>query len=449
MLLPGINVGIILLVIATSCLGSWPNFFSAVPHGLRPELPLFNFTWTGLVVALLISLMFGTTGFDIPDFFDNLDGLKSHPLLIIYALLAGACLSIGNMLYLQGMNATGQTTAAPVASGVSLVIGLGLVYSISGISNRVDLILYYLFPGLAIIIAAVVCAIMAQIAKVNHQRAKLLREEFGGASPLDMTGTSDHGMSSDEIPMQSMNLGSNRDQGTENSSDGSSLTNGGGTANHVNLESAMRSSENVDLSFVPREHELFPENVEPANAASELLMRFLPGPRAQRSQTHAFLVCILGGIVMGLWRVFLNLALEPGYLTPYSSNFLIFCGATIGYLLIGPLLLYKPFTGRKASISDYSRLMDKVQHWQSIVSGFLFAFGICLTFISEQGTGYGVCFLISNLAPLIVSGWGILYWKEFDGAPKNAKIWLGWMFVCYAAGLLIVMLSHFSALSVV
>lgn len=446
MLLPGANVGFILLIAATSCLGSWPNFFRALPYGVRPELPLFNFTWTSLAVALVISLMFGTTGFDIPDFFDNMDGLSSYPLLIIYALLAGACLAIGNLLYLQGMHATGQTTAAPVVSGVSLLVGLTLIYSINAIKNRVDLLLYYLFPGLLFIAGAVACAIIAQIIKINHQRAYLLRQEFGGPSH-DMSGASDMHLSADEIPMQTLNLSSGETSGTGNTSAQSSMANGSGLKNSVNLEAALQASEQVDLSFVPRKQDRLPENEETSNPASELLMRYLPGPRAQRSQIHALMICVLAGAVMGIWRVFANLALAPGYLTPYSSNFLFFCGATIGYFIAGPFLLYKPFTGRKGTIYDYSRTMDKAQHWQAIVSGFLFAFGICLVFISEQGTGYAVCFMFSNLAPLIVSVWGILFWKEFDDTPKKAKIWLGAMFGSYFVGLLIVMLSHISSLS--
>lgn len=448
MLLPGANVGFIILIVATSCLGSWPNFFRAFPHGVRPELPFFDFTWTGLGVALLLALMFGTTGFDIPDFFDNMEGLKAAPLLIVYALLAGACLAVGNMLYLQGMQVTGQTTAAPISSGFSLIIGLGLVYSISSISNRYDLLLHYLFPGLVFISVGIVCAAVAQVLKINHQRAKLRRED-NSVDRIDMSGTTDIHLSNDEIPLQALQLPSDGSQHAPSQSESANGNNGSSLTDSIALEAAVHANEQVDLSFVPRNHEMFPEYDEPANPATGLMMRFLPGPRAQRSQIHAFFVCAVGGAIMGVWRVFSNLALEPGYLTPYSANFLFFSGAALGFLIAGPLLLLKPFTGRKGTLSDYSRLMGKAQHWQAIVSGFLFTFGVCLMFISEQGTGYAVCFLFSNLAPLVVSVWGIIYWKEFDDTPRQSKIWLGWMFASYTIGLVIIMLSHFPVLSLV
>lgn len=450
MLLPGPDVGFIILIVATGCLGSWPNFFRAFPLGVRPELPFFDFTWTGLVVALVLALMFGNTGFDIPDFFDNMAGLRSGPLLVIFSLLAGACLAIGNMLYLQGMNVTGQTTAAPVAHGISLLIGLGLIYSISGITNRVDLLRHYLFPGLLLIAIGVVCAAAAQVIKTNYQRAKLRREEEGAS--VDMSGAFESHTSSDEVQMQSLALPSDRATTTTTSSAMENGTNSSAPqtqpANTVELES-IDMTRSIDLSFVPRRVSDFPDQFEPDNVASQLLMRVLPGTRAQRSQIHAFFICAIGGLVMGMWRVFSNLALESRYMTPYSANFLFFSGAALGYLIAGPLLLLRPFTGRRGSIYDYQRLMGKAQHWQAIVSGFLFTFGVCLMFISEHGTGYAVCFMFSHLSPLVVSIWGIVYWREFEDTPRESKYWLAGMFASYILGLFIILLSHFPVLSLV
>jgi glucose uptake protein GlcU len=425
MLLPGVDVGFIILLIATTCLGSWPNFFRAFPYTVRPELPFFDFTWTGLLVSLALALMFGNTGFEIPDFFDNLHGLKAAPSLIIFSLLAGACLAVGNMFYLQGMNVTGQTTAAPVSNGISLIIGLGLIYSFKGIQSRTDLLLHYLFPGLLLIAAAVVCAAAAQVLKVNYLRSKLRREE------PSLTSSDGLHHSSEDVPLQP-------------------LSNSPGETGHQtqSLETIMNGN-GVDLSFVVRREDILPEDDDPGNVASELVMKMLPGPKAQRSQIHAFFVCAIGGALLGAWRVFSNLALQPQYLTPYSANFLFFSGAAIGYLIVGPILLKKPFTGRSGSLADYNTLMGKAQHWQAIVSGFLFTFGVCLMFIAEQGTGYAVCFVFSQASPLLVSVWGIVYWKEFEDTPRQSKIWLAWMFATYFAGLIVVLLSHFPVLSLV
>lgn len=420
MLLPGADVGFLVLLVATACLGSWPNFFRAFPHGLRPEYPFFNFTWTGLVVAFALALMFGNTGFEIPDFLTNMQGLKDAPLLILWSLLAGACLAIGNMLYLQGMNVTGQTTAAPVSNGISLVIGLGLIYSFKSIQSRTDLLLHYLFPGLLFISVSVVCAAVAQVLKINHQRAKARRAGQDGPNGLHI----------DEIPLQPSTVIPIE------------------PAAPSPLEPALRDTPVPNLMLVP-ETEMLPEDEEPANVATEIMMKVLPGPKAQRSQIHAFFVCAIGGVVLGAWRVFSNLALQPSYLTPYSANFLFFSGSAIGYLIAGPILIIRPFTGKRGNLMDYTRLMEKPQHWQAIVSGFLFTFGVCLMFIAEQGTGYAVTFIFSQAAPLLVSLWGIVYWREFEDTPHPSKIWLGWMFATYAVGLFIILLSHFPVLSLI
>jgi glucose uptake protein GlcU len=429
MLLPGADVGFIILMVATSCLGSWPNFFRSFPYGVRPELPFFDFTWTGSAVALTLALMFGNTGFEIPDFFDNMRDLKQAPVLILWSLLAGACLAIGNMFYLQGMHVTGQTTAAPVSNGISLVVGLGLIYSFKGIQSRTDLLLHYLFPGLFLISASVVCAAGAQIAKINHHRASLRRQD----SSLSMSGMLHH--SSDDFGVPSS----------------LSPSNGIEMVSSAEIDRVVQTDlAPPDLLLVPRgADEFFPEDEEPTNVASELIMKALPGPKAQRSQIHAFFVCAIGGALLGCWRVFSNLALQPQYLTPYSANFLFFSGATLGYLIAGPLLLKKPFTGRPGSVTDYHGMMGKPEHWKAIVSGFLFTFGVCLMFIAEQGTGYAVCFIFSQASPLLVALWGIVYWREFYNTPKVCKIWLGWMFATYLGGLFIILLSHFPVLSLV
>ena len=498
MLLPGADVGFLVLLVATACLGSWPNFFRAFPHGLRPEYPFFDFTWSGLFVGLALALMFGSTGFEIPDFLTNMQGLKDAPLLILWSLLAGASLAIGNMLYLQGMNVTGQTTAAPVSNGISLIVGLGLIYSFKAIQQRTNLLLTYLFPGLIFIAAAVVCAAVAQVLKVNHQRAKQRRQKqqqqqqqqqgqqqqhhqqqgqpppqqqttlSNGPSPTTSSSSPNglhHSMDDVQIPLQlssSSSLitpittspidGSVFGSGANSNSGTSTTPNTTATSDNVTTNNdehpLLRDTPMPDLSLVPYT-EMLPEDEEPANVATEIMMKVLPGPKAQRSQIHAFFVCAVGGAVLGAWRVFSNLALQPEYLTPYSANFLFFSGSAIGYLIVGPLLIIRPFTGKRGNLTEYSTRMEKAQHWQAIVSGFLFTFGVCLMFIAEQGTGYAMSFIFSQSAPLIVSLWGIVYWREFEDTPHQSKIWLGWMFATYAVGLLIILLSHFPVLSLI
>jgi glucose uptake protein GlcU len=360
--------------------------------------------------------MFGNTGFEIPDFFDNMAALKATPTLIVFSLLAGACLAVGAMLYLQGMNVTGQTTAAPVWNGISLVIGLGLIYSFKSIQSRNDLLLHYLFPGLLCISASVVCAAAAQVVKINHQREQSKRES---------TVSSLHQSSEELGPM------------------------GANNETHASAELDVNTTALPNLSFMANPESNYPEDDEPANVASELIMKILPGPKAQRSQIHAFFIIAVGGAILGVWRVFYNLALQPGYLTPYSANFLLFSGATLGYLIAGPILIIRPFTGRRGHLMDYKNLMGKAQHWQAIVSGFLFSFGVCLMFIAETGTGYALSFTFSQIAPLLVSLWGIVYWKEFADTPRTCKMWLGWMFATYILGIVIILLSHFPVLSLV
>jgi hypothetical protein len=39
---------------------------------------------------------------------------------------------------------------------------------------------------------------------------------------------------------------------------------------------------------------------------------------------------------------------------------------------------------------------------------------------------------------MVAALWGVLAWKEFDGAPGKAKVYLALMFVFYSLGILLV-----------
>ena len=43
-----------------------------------------------------------------------------------------------------------------------------------------------------------------------------------------------------------------------------------------------------------------------------------------------------------------------------------------------------------------------------------------------------------RLAPMVAALWGVLAWKEFEGAPRKAKMYLALMFVFYCLGILLV-----------
>jgi glucose uptake protein len=49
-----------------------------------------------------------------------------------------------------------------------------------------------------------------------------------------------------------------------------------------------------------------------------------------------------------------------------------------------------------------------------------------------------ISYAIGQSAPMVAALWGVLAWKEFEGAGSRAKLYLGLMFVCYGLAILLV-----------
>jgi glucose uptake protein len=67
--------------------------------------------------------------------------------------------------------------------------------------------------------------------------------------------------------------------------------------------------------------------------------------------------------------------------------------------------------------------------------GVAWGIGGCFNFIAAGFVGVPISYAIGQSAPLIAASWGVLVWREFQGAPRRAWISLGWMFVCYIAAI--------------
>ncbi|MGC1476747.1 MAG: AcrB/AcrD/AcrF family protein, partial [Terriglobales bacterium] len=58
--------------------------------------------------------------------------------------------------------------------------------------------------------------------------------------------------------------------------------------------------------------------------------------------------------------------------------------------------------------------------------------------VAGKATGFAISYAIGQSAPMVAALWGVLAWKEFEGAPGKAKTYLALMFVFYCLGILLV-----------
>ena len=60
------------------------------------------------------------------------------------------------------------------------------------------------------------------------------------------------------------------------------------------------------------------------------------------------------------------------------------------------------------------------------------------TEMAANFTGVAISYAIGQSAPMVAALWGVLAWKEFQGANRQAKAFLAFMFLFYILAILLV-----------
>jgi glucose uptake protein len=149
-------------------------------------------------------------------------------------------------------------------------------------------------------------------------------------------------------------------------------------------------------------------------------------------------VCIVSGVLMGLWAPFVARAMTKGNtLGPYSIAVFLTLGALLSCLIWNIYFMRKPLVGEPVSFAGYfSGPMSG--HALGLLGGFIWGIGMVFNLVAASFTGVAISYAIGQSAPMVAALWGVLAWKEFAGAPSKAKMYLGLMFVFYCVGILLV-----------
>ncbi|GHT26057.1 multidrug DMT transporter permease [Planctomycetales bacterium] len=181
----------------------------------------------------------------------------------------------------------------------------------------------------------------------------------------------------------------------------------------------------------------------------------LPGQQAGVS-AKGLILSVLCGILMSLFYFFVaqslaqvrlgeelvsvtaeNLSkgtLEAGKLTPYTANFIFTLGILLSNFIVNTAVMMKPFVGTPVPLTDYfkGRFGD---HIWGIVGGAIWAAGMTLNVIAANVASPAVAYGLGQGATLVSAVWGVFIWQEFRNAPKGTSKLLAAMFICFIAGL--------------
>jgi len=156
----------------------------------------------------------------------------------------------------------------------------------------------------------------------------------------------------------------------------------------------------------------------------------------------SIIVCVVSGVLMGLWAPFVTYAMtnqraQGHALGPYSVAVFLTLGALLSCFMWNVYFMKKPLVGEPVNFSGFFR-GPASGHMLGLLGGVIWGTGMVFNLVAANFTGVAISYAIGQSAPMVAALWGVLAWKEFEGAGSRAKLYLGLMFVFYGLAILLV-----------
>jgi glucose uptake protein len=153
-------------------------------------------------------------------------------------------------------------------------------------------------------------------------------------------------------------------------------------------------------------------------------------------------VCVVSGVLMGLWAPFVTRAMTRGNtLGPYSVAVFLTLGALLSCFVWNIYFMKKPLVGEAVHFGDFFR--GPMQgHFLGLLGGCIWGLGTVFNLVAARFSGVAISYAIGQSAPMVAALWGVLAWKEFRGANRQAKTYLALMFLFYLLAILVVSLAN-------
>jgi glucose uptake protein len=159
---------------------------------------------------------------------------------------------------------------------------------------------------------------------------------------------------------------------------------------------------------------------------------------ARSVSRKSIVICIVSGVLMGLWNPFVAYGATRGNpLTPYSSAVFLTLGALLSCFVWNLYFMKRPLAGDSVGFGGFFRAPAS-GHLLGLFGGIIWGVGTVFNVVAGKSTSFAISYAIGQSAPMVGALWGIFAWKEFAGAGPRAKLYLGLMFVFYALAILLV-----------
>jgi len=165
--------------------------------------------------------------------------------------------------------------------------------------------------------------------------------------------------------------------------------------------------------------------------------------RAERAISRkSLIVCVISGILMGLWAPFMTNAMTRGNpLGPYSGAVFLTLGALLSCFIWNVYFMKHPLVGSPVGFGGFFQAPASA-HMLGLLGGAVWGVGTVFNLVAASFTGVAISYAIGQSAPMVAALWGIFAWKEFAGAGTRAKTFVILMFVFYGLAIVLVARSH-------
>jgi glucose uptake protein len=161
-----------------------------------------------------------------------------------------------------------------------------------------------------------------------------------------------------------------------------------------------------------------------------------------RVTKKGIVVNVISGLLMGGFAPFVTKSMTSGHaLTPYSVAVFFSLGAFLCCFVANPYLMKHPLLGQPVTFDGFWKASAK-DHLLGFAGGMIWGLGGCFNFIAAGFVGVAISYAIGQSAPMIAALWGVIVWKEFQGADGKAWGYLTLMFLAYLGAIATIAMAY-------
>jgi len=169
---------------------------------------------------------------------------------------------------------------------------------------------------------------------------------------------------------------------------------------------------------------------------------------AVRMSAKGLVLSLACGVFMGVFYRFVAAAMYadpahpvPGLMGSYAAVFVFAIGVFLSNFLWNTLAMRFPVMGPPVPFSHYLRGRFNT-HLAGIFGGVIWGIGMSLNLIASGRAGFAISYGLGQGATMVAALWGVFVWREFRGARAGVTGLLAAMFLCFIAGLALIILAR-------